>query len=448
MLFNKLPINLAVKGRLRSAGPLKVLFCCEAVTLAHKVRPWLLARSLLESESREYDVYFASSESFNFIFPNPQHTSGLKLTRLKLSSRTPQEFSAVLERGEILFDETRLNDYVSEEIALLSEVCPDLVIGDLRPSLAVSCAHCHVPYWNITNGYWSPHATRIKAPFPALAAIRNLPGPTILKHALLSMAQALYPIILKNIFKAQGAGINALRSKFGLSPYKDYLTGFSYGDRVLFADTPGIVPTDNLPANHTYLGALSWTPDAQLPSWFDSLPTNRPLVYVSLGSSGLLEALTLVVETLSSFPVSVVVSTAGRQLPPMKASENIKFVDFIPGEIVSRKASLVITNGGSPTSYQALREGRPVLGIATNMDQLLAISRVEASGAGIMLRSDTLTAKVLRKAIKKMLADSAVAARAQTIGRELSSYDYKVIFNELIEADFPQISSKSELATG
>ena len=46
------------------------------------------------------------------------------------------------------------------------------------------------------------------------------------------------------------------------------------------------MPTYDRPANHQYLGPVLWSPAVELPGWWDSLPTDRPIVYATLGTSG------------------------------------------------------------------------------------------------------------------------------------------------------------------
>lgn len=413
--------------------PIRVLFFSEAVTLAHLVRPLLLARALAESGGSSYSVYFAAPHHYDFVLRDDERISRPGWTRLPLETRMPDEFSAVLERGGILFDEARIDRYVTEERSLIAKVKPDLVVGDLRPSLSVSAALESVPYWNITNAYWSPFVTPLAPPLPALAPIRTMHAPVLVKKALVRIATFLYRPFLPRILAAQGTGINAVRQRYGLAPFSDYLTGFTHGDTVLFADTPGIVPPRGTPQNYHYIGALSWSPSAALPRWWNALPADRPIVYVSLGSSGVLDSLPIVLSALARLDVTVVVTTAGRALPAGIDTRRIFVADFLPGPAMCRRAACVISNGGSPTSYQALTEGVPVVGIASNMDQLLSMSRVAATGAGILLRSDVLCEADVIRAIERILKSPRSTEVASLLARELQEFDAPQRFLKLVE---------------
>ena len=55
---------------------------------------------------------------------------------------------------------------------------------------------------------------------------------------------------------------------------------------------------------------------------------------------------------------------------------HVHVTDYLPGDIVARHSRLVVCNGGSPTSHQALLAGVPVLGIPDNLDQVLNMSPI------------------------------------------------------------------------
>lgn len=53
------------------------------------------------------------------------------------------------------------------------------------------------------------------------------------------------------------------------------------------------------------------------------------------------------------------------------------------GSVATRASPRDFKWGGSPSSYQSLAEGVPVLGICSNLDQFLAMGRVEKAEAGL-----------------------------------------------------------------
>ena len=113
-------------------------------------------------------------------------------------------------------------------------------------------------------------------------------------------------------------------------------------------------------------------------------------------------------------PVTVLAATAGTirldAVPP-----NAFVAPFLPGDAAARRASVVICNGGSPTSQQALTAGVPVIGIAGNLDQFLNMHGVVGAGAGLLLRADRFQETALRRAATRLLDDSPTRLAARQL---------------------------------
>jgi UDP:flavonoid glycosyltransferase YjiC (YdhE family) len=158
-----------------------------------------------------------------------------------------------------------------------------------------------------------------------------------------------------------------------------------------------------------------------LPSWWNEVPTNKPIVYLTLGSSGRHELLPVVLRALAKLDVTVLLSTAGRAAPePMP---NLFCAPFLPGHQAVARAALVISNGGSTTGYQALAGGVPVLGIASNLDQFLAMKAITTVGAGVVLRAGSLKESAVGEAVKRLLAEPGFAQAARTVAQDFAQYD-------------------------
>jgi UDP:flavonoid glycosyltransferase YjiC (YdhE family) len=192
-----------------------------------------------------------------------------------------------------------------------------------------------------------------------------------------------------------------------------------------------MAPTFGRPDNHHYLGPILWSPPVELPSWWQHLPRDRPAVYVNLGSSGRSELLSLILDALAGLRVSVLATTLGRSLPnPIPA--NAGLADVLPGDRAAARASLVVCNGGSPTTHQALAAGTPVLGLASNMDQHLNMEGVQRLGAGILLRSERADPAAIRDAATRILNHSCYAEAASGLARIFARYNAPERFREIL----------------
>ena len=401
----------------------RIMFFGESVTLAHVCRPFLLANSL---DSEKFDVHFASDRYFGFVYEKSN------FTYWPVNTLSPERFLDILKHGKWLYTYETLAGYIKEEIALLEKVKPDLVIGDMRLSLSVSAPLLNIPYIAITNGFWSPHSTQKSFPVPPLELTTKLGIHKISGGFGEKCVAAIFNCVLPIFFTGQGRGLNRLRKLYALEPFSDYLTGLTWGDHTLYADTPLVAPTTCPPNNHHYIGPVCWEPDIQLPSWWNEIKRDKPLAFVCLGSSGTLKTLPQILNALGKLNVNIVVATAGR-LSGVLLPADVYWAEFLPGNQVVKYADIVITNGGSPSTYQALSEGVPVLGVPSNMDQLLSMSSVHRALGGIMIRSDRLDSASVEEAVRCLLNQQQYREAARRIAKEFSLYDQSTIFPILVD---------------
>jgi UDP:flavonoid glycosyltransferase YjiC (YdhE family) len=381
----------------------KILLVAEAVTLAHLARPLALAQ-LLDRE--RYEVHLASVAGHDAFF------AGSTLRRWPIRSISSAQFLAALAAGKPVYDTATLEMYVVDDLRLLRELRPAVVIGDFRLSLSVSARLTRTPYVALSNAYWSPYVRqRYRVPDIPLSHVLPIPLADGLFRAVRPLAFALHTLPL-----------NRVRRRHGLPSLGwDLRRIYTDGDRTLYADIPELFPARDLPPSHGYLGAVGWSPPLAAPPWWQHVDASRPVVYVTLGSSGQGALLPGVLRALAPLPVTVMVATAGRA-DPGAVPDHVHVADFLPGEAAARRSSLVICNGGSPTSQQALAAGVPVLGIAGNLDQFLNMGGIEAAGAGQLLRADRFDEQVLRRAAEFLLASAAAGEAARRIAAQFRQY--------------------------
>ena len=401
---------------------IRVLLFGEAVTLAHIVRPRVLAESL---DTSNYDVLLACDTHL------PIALQDLKIAHKKISSRTPEEFMAILKNGGILFDREILSRYCEEEDRIIAEWKPDIVVGDLRPSLSVSAARYGIPLITLTNAYWSTYSMDQSWPGPSLEFLKKLHINGAAAKPFLFIMEKLFTGALPKILAAQGKGIDVLRAEKQLPPYPSYKDGFIYGDMTLYCDLPSVVQTNPLPYTHRFIGPVEWSPDASLPSWWDTLPSDKEVVFVNLGSSGDPQMLPRVLRAVKDSNAIAVVATAGRAAITEEKSW-VYSAPFLPGEEILKRASVLICNGGSPSAYQALHLGKPVIGIASNMDQLLFSRELERSKAGVFLRADSASVGSIHNAIGKCMSDRTLLRKVQQVRTESNRYRATEIFSNII----------------
>jgi UDP:flavonoid glycosyltransferase YjiC (YdhE family) len=298
---------------------------------------------------------------------------------------------------------------VDADVDCFEKVEPDLVVGDMRWTLKISSDVARVPYVSIQNAFWTRYRS---VPFPAIdshPATRWLPRRA--SRRLLSRLERPATIWVARAYRE-------MRRRHGLDPHaaRD-LYALMEGDLNLVADIPEYATTSALPAGFHYVGPILWNmewPDTGEPAWFRGLDPDRPMVYVTGGSSGHAGLLREAALALQDSPYQVVMTTAGRR-HAISECENITVVDFAPGGRVMERADVVLCHGGNGTINQAIMSGRPVVGIARHVEQALHLDRVEAMGFGKRIYAGRGVVGRIRAAVDEVVAQRRYAQSARAL---------------------------------
>ncbi len=399
----------------------RVLFVAENITLAQCVRLVTLAGAL---DERRYEVHFACSEFSELVFART------RFVQHHIESLAPEAAARALEAGRRLYEKADLLRYIDAERRLIDAVRPALVVGDFRLSLSTSAELSGVPSAVLINAYWSPFARR-PAGFP-------VPDHPILGWLGEALTEKYFPRAIPHVFRHFASPLDAARARHGLDPIGGLLEMLTHASYTLYPDDPWLTPVDAAPHRHRFLGPVLWQPelegasgpnDPELYRFFES---GRPLVYVTLGSSGAVRLLPLLIDALARLPVVAVVATAGRaSLGSLPA--NVLARPFVRGEDVARRAALVVSNGGSTTGYQALGQGTPVLGLPSNFDQFLATQAIDRVGAGLSIKARQASAEVIEATLRRALGDASLRVGAQTVAQHFAARDSAQTFRGFVD---------------
>ncbi|MEO6829489.1 MAG: hypothetical protein ABI164_06730, partial [Acidobacteriaceae bacterium] len=277
------------------SGPARILFMGEALAISHVVRPFLLATYF---QQQGYDVCLAR---------DPRYSSLINENRLEtidLKSLSNSIAHARLVRQEPVHDADTLDQYVQEDLRVLRAFKPDIVVGDQRHSLAVSSRLAKVPYINIADAHWSPFvAVQYELPSSPLVGMIGMP-----------LSNLIFQVMQPMAFAYQALPLNVVRLKYGLpgiSP--DIRICNTYGDYTVYPNDPELFTLKKpLSPTHSFIGPILWSPAVDKPEWWDRIPKNLPVIYVSLGSTGRADLLSTVFKVLGQLSVTVIAATAGR----------------------------------------------------------------------------------------------------------------------------------------
>jgi hypothetical protein len=203
------------------------------------------------------------------------------------------------------------------------------------------------------------------------------------------------------------------------------------------------VPDPNLP----YVGVLSWDdPDAQLPTGVPPRSV-RPLIFLYGGLPSYRRddnrrgvIVDAAVEALGGRDLDVVIG-AGNQPVPDSLPSNFMAFAYAPGNLLARRAEVMIHHGGHSSTLTALGAGTPALIVATSKERESNARRVANLGAGLYLLPEgnmfermLLDAELVFPAVDSLLRDFSYKESARAVSEELHGLPGAQYVADLVES--------------
>lgn len=395
---------------------MKILFVAEAATFAHVVRPLTLAKLIRDYPG--YEIAFACDSRYEKIVLE----AGISF--FSIHSIGVEKFLARIKFPFVpLYSRKELETYVQEELALFKSFKPDIVIGEFRHTLSISCTLMKIPYMTIVNAYWNPE----------VSIIPHVPD---FKYFFLigeKVSQKIFESLYGYFQKLHAKPYRALQRKFSLPEDESIYDVYMHADRVLHPDLQRLYPQVVESKKVHFIGPILPNFDLFVPAYEHK--EGQPLIYVSMGSSGGKGVVEKVLASLVQLPVRVLVASGESELNN-PAPEKIWIEKYLPAEKILSKADLMISHGGSVSADQALAAGVPVLGIASNLDHFISMELLCGKGVAKKIRASSAKEKNIAAAIMEMLEDIRFRKAAKEISKEYASYDVKKELPKLINEVF------------
>jgi UDP:flavonoid glycosyltransferase YjiC (YdhE family) len=212
--------------------------------------------------------------------------------------------------------------------------------------------------------------------------------------------------------------LNGARARVGLPPLEHVHGGISR-QLALVATFPQLEYQRRDPQQGVCItGPLFWEQpqgEVELP------PGDDPLVLVAPSTSQDPDAhlLRATLEGLADEPVRVLAST-NRRTPaePLPAPANARLVDWVSYTRTLPRCAAVVSHGGHGTIALALRSGVPLVVCPHAGDMAETAARIRWKGVGVSLPRRFHTARGVRLAVRRLLADPGYTQRA----RELAAW--------------------------
>jgi MGT family glycosyltransferase len=373
----------------------RILFTPASNILAHVGRCVVLAREL---KNRGYHVTLAGTPKF---LQDPAVVPEAEFETYPIPDYEAEEGLEILRKVRKVPSKKFLNEHIQAELQMLDRVRPDVVVNDFRLTLYISARLRNIPVISLVGGrYMYQYAAKpFKAP-------RTHPTYPVLKRIMGEKGtDAVVPRLQRWALRYKMWPFYRLSKQYGLEPKKD-LWDLLVGEYNLILDTELLGPTKPLPENFRRVGPIAWNPQIPLPEWITTLDRTKPVIYITMGSTGHPDLFKKMIEVLAHADYTVIMSTGGQlHIPEASLPKNFRVAKFVPGEQIMELADLVVFHGGAGTGYQAIGTGTPAIAIATHLEQEFVGQVLEEHGAGLFLTMNQVLASptLIRTAIATML---------------------------------------------
>jgi MGT family glycosyltransferase len=343
--------------------------------LAHAGRCIILARELTR---RGHQVILAGSPKY---LNDPEVVRDKDIRFYQLPDLSVEEAMVMLRTMSKTIRRSSVEKHIDAELEMFNVLKPDLVIVDFRLSIYISARVAKVPLISLLEGRWIEQYSVRK-----WKAIRTLPQYPFIRLLLgEKTADRIMPFFQRLILKYKILSYQAAFKKYGLEKKKsmgDLLTG----DYNLILDTQLWTPTEHLPGNFRQVGPIYWAPENTMPHWVKELDRKRPIIYLTLGSTGHEDLFQKLFKVFGETEYQILVSTGGQiDISDHEIPKDFYLERYLPGEEIMTLADVVIHHGGTGTAYQAIKTFTPCIVIATHFEQEFLGEATEELGVGIFL---------------------------------------------------------------
>jgi rhamnosyltransferase subunit B len=225
--------------------------------------------------------------------------------------------------------------------------------------------------------------------------------------------------------------VHRLRREKGLRPGGDPLFEVKFlADLILALFSREIAcPQPDWPSHTVQPGYLCYDQDetrAGLPPELETfLQSSEPPIVFTLGSSAVHDPRGFFEESAEAAKIlnrRAVFLCGQSPAPPTTPGKTIAF-PYAPFSELFPRAAAIVHQGGSGTTAQVLRAGRPALVMPCAFDQPDNAARVKRIGAGLTISRSRYTARTAARRLERLLNDPSYVNKTATIADKLRNED-------------------------
>jgi UDP:flavonoid glycosyltransferase YjiC (YdhE family) len=308
---------------------------------------------------------------------------------------------------------------------LIDELAPDAIVADILTVAAGLAAELSGRPWATLI----PHVLPTPEPgFPPYAMGARLPR----TRAGALLWRALDPLLMAGLRRGRDE-LNGARARLGL-PATEHLHGGLSRQLTMVGTFPQLeYPRAGWEPWLRVVGPLMWEQpyDAVEPP-----PGDDPLVLIAPSTSQDPEQrmLRASLEGLADQPVRVLATYNRRPPPePIEVPANARLVEWVSYARTMPLCDVVVCHAGHGTVVRSLASGVPVVACPAAGDMGENASRVAWAGVGVPLPRRLVSARGIRLAVGRVLADPELRDRARLMGDWAARHDGAAVAADVLE---------------
>ncbi|MGD1107093.1 MAG: nucleotide disphospho-sugar-binding domain-containing protein [Terracidiphilus sp.] len=394
-----------------------LLFAPCAFNLAETSRMVEIAKAVAGHPvaSHAFDIHFISDGGD---FEQLIEKHGFALARLEPRLTMEKiELIAKVDRGEKFtpaFTDAELIARVKSEVACLKALQPVAAVTGSYVTIPVTCRVLQVPLVWVVQSTWFPeffcHGAGMTGKLRP-AAVKSVADWLILRFI--------------NFWIRYGFlnGINRTAKHFCVAGYNSIFE-FWRGNFALVAEPPEFSGV-KLPPNHAFIGPLVPQDEFTIPAEVAAIPRDKPMIYFAMGSSGKPEIVAKILESFDGTPYRVIAPVKFQlaQIPAVRIPGNVLVTDWVPAVQVNKMADLAVIHGGVGTVMAAALAGKPVVGVAMQMEQVANLACLERLGFAIRVGKSRNPSRQVQVAIQRLLHDEQAKAKAAEFAKVIAEWN-------------------------
>ena len=309
---------------------------------------------------------------------------------------------------------------ISEYMMIVKQCKPDVIVGDTNLLAWILAKKTDIPVVQIVQSVYHPVNGKL------IWWESGNGGQVQPKSSLL-----FNPILEKMKIETIGRGEDLLR-----------------GDLYIIPSIPELEPVEE-EEKTIFVGLLrNREPEDKIPPWINELDNKQPVVYITIGGGagfvGNKQFFSTIVEAFADKPLQIVVSTSKKydDIRFLNLSKNIKFFTWVPGDLLTSKADLVIFHGGYGTMMECITSGKPTITIPFHSEQEGNGRRLEQLGCGRVLKLSVEDYKEIRAKWKYGTYSFLAQFRYDLTPKDLIDEVYEVLLNKKYLSNAQNLQAK------